>query len=296
MRREYRTPSPLIPHRWITSWWKRLAAEPLERRRQRVAFNVQITAQDADNNTVTLFTGAGNTVDITSTGTLSAGAGTTATFTNGVLASHSVGGLGTATETGVSNAFTVDPGPLDHFLVEAVGGGAIGTQTAGTSFDIQITAQDANNNTQTFFDSAGNTVDISSTGTLSAGGGATATFTSGFLASHSVTITNTGSFTITATDSAGGLGTGTETGVTNSFTVDPGALDHFLVEAQGGGAIGTQIAGTGIQHPDHGPGCQQQHPDLLRRSRQHGRHQLHGYTVRGQRYHCYVHQRRVGLP
>ena len=74
-------------------------------------------------------------------------------------------------------------------MVEAVGGGAIATQTAGTSFDIQITAEDANNNTMTFFDGAGNTVDISSTGTLSAGGGATAAFTNGVLASHSVTIT-----------------------------------------------------------------------------------------------------------
>ena len=223
-----------------------------------IAFNVQITAQDANNNTVTPFDGAGNTVDISSTGTLSAGGGATATFANGVLASHSVtitntgsftitatdsaGGLGTGTETGVSNSFTVDPGPVDHFLVEAVGGGAIGTQTAGTGINIQITAQDAFNNTVTAFDGAGNTVEISSTGTLSAGSGATATFTNGVLASHSVTITNTGSFTITATDSAGGEGTGTESGVSNSFTVDPGALDHFLVEAAGGGSIGTQTA------------------------------------------------------
>jgi len=225
-----------------------------------VGFNIQITAQDANNNTVPLFDGAGNTVDITSTGTLSAGSGVTATFTNGVLASHSVtitntgsftitatdsvGGLGGGTETGVSNSFTVDAGPLDHFVVEAVGGGAIGTQTAGAGFNIQITAEDANNNRVTAFDGAGNTVDITSTGALSAGSGATATFTNGVLASHSVTITNTGSFTITATDGAGGLGTGTENGVSSSFTVDPGALDHFLVEAIGGGAIGTQTAGS----------------------------------------------------
>ena len=244
------------------------------------AFNIQITAEDANNNTQTFFDGAGNTVEITSTGTLSAGGGTTATFSNGVLASHSVtitntgsftitatdsaGGLGTGTEVGVSNSFTVDPGALDHFVVEAVGGGLIGTQTAGTAFNIQITAEDVNNNTVTPFDGAGNTVDISSTGTLSAGAGATATFTNGVLASHSVTITNTGSFTITATDSVGGLGTGTETGVSNAFTVDPGPLDHFLVEAVGGGAIGTQIAGTSFDIQITARGCQQQHPDLLR--------------------------------
>ena len=225
-----------------------------------IAFNIQITAQDAGNNTVTSFDFTNNTVEISSTGTLSAGSGTTATFTNGVLASHSVaisntgsftitatdsaGGLGTGTETGVSNSFTVNPGPLDHFLVEALGGGAIGTQAAGSAFNIQITAQDSSNNTVTAFDGAANTVEISSTGTLSVGNGTSAVFSNGVLASHSVNISDTGSFTITAIDSAGGLGTGAEIGVTNSFTVDPGALDHFLVEAVGGGAIGTQTPGS----------------------------------------------------
>ncbi len=227
-----------------------------------VSFDIQITAQDAGNNTVLGFDGSGNAVDISSTGILSAGSGTTATFTNGILASHSVtisntgsftitatdsgGGLGTGTETGVTNSFTVDPGALDHFLVEAIGGGAIGTQTAAVSFDIQITAQDAGNNAVTAFDGVGNTVDISSTGTLSAGSGTTATFTNGVLASHSVTISNTGNFTITATDSVGGLGTGAEAGASNSFTVNAGTLDHFLVEAVGGGAIATQTAAIGF--------------------------------------------------
>ena len=125
----------------------------------------------------------------------------------------SAGGLGSGTENGVSNSFTVDPGGLDHFLVEAAGGGAIGTQTTNIAFNIQITAEDANNNTVTLFDGAGNTVDITSTGTLSAGSGATATFTNGVLASHSVNISNSGNFTITATDSAGGERSGTDSGV-----------------------------------------------------------------------------------
>ncbi len=213
-------------------------------------FNIQVTGRDFLGNTGTSFTG---TVDITSTGTLSAGSGTTASFSSGVLSSHSVtisntgsftvtATLTAGTENGTSNSFTVDAGPLDHFVVEAQGGGAIGAQGAGVAFNIQITAQDSLNNTVTAFTGAGNTADITSTGTLSAGGGATAAFTNGLLASHSVTITNLGSFTITATDSAGGLGTGSETGVSNSFTVDPGPVDHFVVEAAGGGAIGTQTA------------------------------------------------------
>ena len=190
-------------------------------------FNIQITARDFLGNTVTGFTG---TVDITSTGTLSGGGGTTASFSSGVLSSHSVTfsntGSFTITATaapasGVSNSFTVNPGALDHFLVEAFGGGNILTQTATVPFNIQITAQDADNNTVTAFDGVGNTVQITSTGALSGGAGTTATFSSGVLSSHSVTISNTGSFTITATDSAGGLGTGSEAGVSNSFTVSP---------------------------------------------------------------------------
>jgi hypothetical protein len=199
-------------------------------------FNIQITARDFLNNIATSFDGAGNTVDITSTGTLSAGSGTTAVFTNGVLSSHSVtisntgsftitatdsaGGLGTGTETGTSNLFTVNSGALGNFLVEAFGGGNIGTQMATVPFNIRITARDANNNTVTSFDGVGNTVEITSTGTLSAGSGTTATFTNGVLTSHSVTISNTGSWTITATKTSG-----SENGISNSFTVNVATVD-----------------------------------------------------------------------
>jgi hypothetical protein len=208
------------------------------------AFTLTITAKDINNNTVTGFTG---NVNITSTGTLSSGGGATASFSSGVLPSHSVTITNTGSftitatkpatgETGTSTAFTVNPGALSKFLVEASGGGAIGPQTAGTPFTIRLTAQDANNNTFTGF--TGN-VNITSTGTLSSGGGATASFSSGVLPSHSVTITNTGSFTITATKPATG-----ETGSSNPFTVNTGVVAKFLVEALGGGAIGSQTAGT----------------------------------------------------
>src|SRR6185295_14020972 len=91
----------------------------------------------------------------------------------------------------------VGAGLLDHFQVDAQGGGAIGSQTAGTSFNIRVVAQDANNNTVPGFTG---TVNITSSGTLSAGSGATVAFVNGVLASHAVTISNTGSFSITATN------------------------------------------------------------------------------------------------
>ena len=216
-------------------------------------FNIQITARDFLGNTAISFTGVGNTVEISSTGALSGGSGTTATFTNGVLSSHSVtisnigsftitatdsaGGLGTGNETGISNAFTVNAGALGHFLVEAFGGGNIGTQMATVPFNIRITAQDANNNTVTSFDGVGNTVQITSTGTLSGGSGTTATFTNGVLTSHSVTISNTGSFTITATKTSG-----SEDGISNLFTVNVATVDlqqvHYRWRNDDGGESG----------------------------------------------------------
>src|SRR5206468_3240312 len=104
--------------------------------------------------------------------------------------------------------FTVNPGALSNFLVEAAVGGAIPTQIAGTPFSIKITARDANNNTVTGFNG---TATITSTGTLVGAAVTAAAFASGVLTSHSVTISNMGSFTLTATNGS--------SGTSNAFTV-----------------------------------------------------------------------------
>jgi len=163
-------------------------------------------------------TSSGGTVALSTTaGTLSAVSdNNNGTYTATLTAPTTTGTAtlsGTLDGTPLSNTTTVDfvPGPLQHFAVEAQGGGNIGNQATGTPFNIRVTAQDANNNTVTSFTG---TVDITSTGTLSAGSGTTAAFTNGVLASHSLTISNTGSFTITATRTGG-----TEAGSSNSFSV-----------------------------------------------------------------------------
>jgi outer membrane protein assembly factor BamB len=140
-------------------------------------------------------------------------------------------GTGGATAGTDNRTITITPQVLNNFLVEAAGGGNIGSQTAGTPFSIQITARDAYNNTMTSFTG---TADITSTGMLSAGGGTTAAFTAGVLASTSVTISNTGSFTITATRTGG-----TEAGTSNAFTVCGSVADatYVAANAQGGQAI-----------------------------------------------------------
>ena len=106
---------------------------------------------------------------------------------------------------------------LDHFAVTATGGGAIGTQRAGDAFAIRITAQKADNSTEATFTGK---VNITSTGSLTAGGDSTASFVNGVLTSHAVTIGNTGSFTITATQ-------GAANGTSSAFPVIAMVSDDF---------------------------------------------------------------------
>lgn len=99
-------------------------------------------------------------------------------------------------------------GPLAKFAVTGVPSGAIGTQTAGTAFSVRITAQDDSNLTVLSYD---DTVSLTSTSTISAGGGDVGPLVSGVF-DDSITLTTAGSRTITAT----GAG---ETGTSASFTV-----------------------------------------------------------------------------
>jgi hypothetical protein len=134
-----------------------------------------------------------------------------------------------------SNPFTIATGGVTHFTVEQTGGGIIGSQTAGTPFSLRITAKDAGGNTVTAFVG---TVNLTSTGNISAGAGPTTAFVNGVLDPWAVTISNVGSFSITATRNGG-----SEAGTSNVFVVNPGAVNNFVVESAGGGAIPQQTAG-----------------------------------------------------
>ncbi len=169
--------------------------------------------------------GAG-TLTITYGSTAGGGPGATAPTSTG--AGTTWGGeqrsssSGAFTNLGASPTVSITPGPLDNFLVEAAGGGAIGTQTVGVPFSVRVTARDVNGNTVTAFNGAGNTVDMSSSGTLTAGSGTTAAFTNGVLATHSLTLGSTGSTTVTATRTSGGAQSGTSA----SFASNPGTLTN----------------------------------------------------------------------
>src|SRR2546428_759775 len=161
------------------------------------------------------------------TGTLTATANSDSSFVSFSGASPGVTCTGSTCNfsmTGSSQSVTVTfNSKVTQFKVEAAGGGNIATQTAGTPFNIKITAQDASNNTITGFTGQ---VTISSTGALSAGSGTTANFVAGVLASHSVTISNTGTFTIAA---AGQAPNTAATGTSIAFDVNAGALAKFVI-------------------------------------------------------------------
>ncbi len=121
---------------------------------------------------------------------------------------------------------------------EPAEGGAIGPQTAGTPFSVRITARDAYGNTLTNFTG---TVDLTSTGALSAGGGTSAAFVAGVLTSASVTASSPGTFTLAVTNTAGA-----ETGTSTAFTVTAGAFAKLQVLVPGETAApGTPSGKTG---------------------------------------------------
>src|SRR5205823_107989 len=151
--------------------------------------------------------------NLTTLGMKFTGTGTAGTFTATSASSN---------KTGTSGSVTINAGALDHFSFANIPDG----QTAGTAFNITITAQDINDNTVTSFDGNGNKVILTSTGALSGAPITSPAFVNGVLSSFAVTITNTGSFRITATASAGG--SPKPTGISNSFTVNPGAPTHLV--------------------------------------------------------------------
>ncbi|MFH5831260.1 invasin domain 3-containing protein [Halalkalibaculum sp. DA3122] len=123
------------------------------------------------------------------------------------------------TATGISETVVFNAGPLATFRIEDAAGnsGTLSDQTAGSPFDIRITAKDANNNTVESFDG---TVEISSDATFTSGSGTTASFTDGELASHTVALTSAGDFKLRARRTGF-----SEVGESNQFTVHPAPAD-----------------------------------------------------------------------
>ena len=113
--------------------------------------------------------------------------------------------------TSTAATVTVNAALLNQFVFSSVG-----TQTAGTSFSITITAENAYGNTITNYTGT-NTLSVS-TGTISPT--STGAFSNGVW-TGTVTVTDAGSG-VTISTSGSGM-----TGTSGSFTVNPGVLNHF---------------------------------------------------------------------
>ncbi len=191
--------------------------------------SVVVTAYDADGN-VAITPSDG--IALTSAGVFN-GEGPV-TLSNGTASftiSSTLAGTFTVTAhdgsiaSAASNQFTVTPGPASSFAVTVVG-----SPTAGTPFNVTITALDVYGNTATSYSSS-QTVTFS--GPLSSPGGTPPNYTepvsfSGGVGTASVTLDDAQATTITA-------GQGSLTGTSTSFTVAPGAVSSltFAIEPTG---------------------------------------------------------------
>jgi hypothetical protein len=188
-------------------------------------FTVTVTAKDFNNNNVS-YTGtvilSDNTGTLTASSLVFNGQSTQSVNDVQITKAQSVvfvraDGSG---KTGRSNDFIVSPASLDHFTVTNTSGDNIGSQTAGTAFNIRIVARDAFENTVTGFSQAVTITDLTSLNVTSGN------FTGGVLASQSLTINEARSdnqLSVTG-------GSPSRSGTSNLFNVNAGPLDHFTID------------------------------------------------------------------
>ena len=183
-------------------------------------FTITITALDAHGNVAVQYTGKVNITD--NTGTISPSQ--SGNFNNGkwtgivsitqvqsanVIFVTNQGG----SETGDSDSFNVINSDVNHFVIST-----ISTQTAGQAFSITIRAEDSSDNLVTDFTGTASISDL--TGTINPI--TTGSFSAGEW-SGSVSLTQSKTANIITVTSSG------KAGESNSFNVNPAALDHFSV-------------------------------------------------------------------
>ena len=188
------------------------------------AFNFNVTALDAFNNTATgyagnvHFTSSDGAASLPPDATLINGAGTfSATLRTAGARTISATDTVTPSIAGTSGTIVVSAGAATHFAVSAPA-----SATAGTALAFTVTALDAFNNTATGY---GGTVHF--TGTDAAAVlPANATLASG-AGTFNATLKTVGVQTIAATDTV----TPAITGTSNNIAVSAGAATHFAVVA-----------------------------------------------------------------
>ena len=136
--------------------------------------------------------------------------------------------------------FHLAVGPDTQLAITSVNGGA--NPTAGAPFNVIVQSQDASGNPSNVVANTAVMLSLNSGGGA-LGGALSTTIPAGTnsITVSGVTYTKSDTATLKATKTSGDNLT---PGISSPFTVNPAALDHFLVEKQGGGSIPNQFAGT----------------------------------------------------
>lgn len=219
------------------------------------AFNITITAQDVNNNTVTIYTSS-NSLTV-STGTISpisTTAFTAGVWTGPVTVTKSGTGItiGTtgATKSGTSNGFTVNPGALASFTITGYPTSVAAGQSFGSN-SVTVTAYDAYGNVKTDYAGSVYFTSTDSQATLPYTASSKYTFVGGDNGNHTFpgtgfTLKTVGSRTITVTD-------GTVSKSSSSIAVSPGALTSFTIAGYPSSvAVGQSFSGTVTAYDAYG--------------------------------------------
>jgi hypothetical protein len=197
------------------------------------AVGFTVTAEDQFNNIVTgfsdtlRFTSSDGNATLPADATLTNGVGSfSATLKTAGNQTVTATDTGNASVNGTSGTIAVAAASATHFAISAPA-----TATAGTSFNLVVTAQDAFNNTAISYTGRAHFTSSDGNATLPAD----ATLTNG-VGAFAVTLKTEGTQTITATDTV----TSTITG-SSSMTVNPAASVHFVVVAPATATAGTAV-------------------------------------------------------
>lgn len=195
------------------------------------AFSIHITAKDQYDNTrtdftdkVTLTDGSGS-LNSTSDNFVAGVLNQNVTITKSLIDNYITANHSSSGKNGVSNLFNVNPASLSKFYINPISS----PQTAGEWFSITALAQDVYNNTVTSFNTTVDISDLSASispnqsGNFSNGQWTGSVKIGTPYTNNSITIKKTG---------------GSEQGVSNSFNVNAGSLDHYAIAA-----IANQTAG-----------------------------------------------------
>lgn len=170
------------------------------------------------------------------------GTATASTLTaNGVVGTFTVLAQALGVASPASFVLTNQTGSVDTFLIDAAGGGSIGTKIAQVPFQIRIRANDRFGNVATSFSG---TADISSNGVLAPAGTRTSPFSAGVLASHTVTMQQSGRFILMATRTGGA-----EIGRSDTFDVfNPAPVIAKISPSVGrrGQSLSVTVTGSGF--------------------------------------------------